>query len=142
MDWIVLNEAKVLADFPTDFKPLYDAWLVAHPDKAGRLVEIIEQIVSEPGRVDLVSWAAGANQTADRAALLLCGDVVSAIREVLRAGEIQGGDTEMAVKDLIRWSVSTDHLDLREQLGLATEVAQAQPVRKPAPFPRRPYRPT
>ena len=102
----------------------------------------IEQIVSEPGRVDLVSWAAGANQTADRAALLLCGDVVSAIREVLRAGEIQGGDTEMAVKDLIRWSVSTDHLDLREQLGLATEVAQAQPVRKPAPFPRRPYRPT
>lgn len=47
MDWIVLNEAKVLADFPTDLTPLYDAWLVANPPKAGRLVEIIGQVVSE-----------------------------------------------------------------------------------------------
>jgi hypothetical protein len=46
------------------------------------------------------------------------------------------------VKDLIRWSVSGDYLDLREQLGLATEVAQAPPVRQPEPFPRRPYKPT
>ena len=101
----------------------------------------IEQIVGEPGRVDLVAWAAGANQSADRAGLLLCGDVVAAIRELLRASEGHGSDPEASVKDLIRWSVSTDHLDLREQLGLGTEVAQVQPVRKPAPFPRRPYRP-
>jgi hypothetical protein len=47
MNWLPLNETRVLADFPTDLKPQYDAWLVAHPDKAGRLVEIIEQIVSE-----------------------------------------------------------------------------------------------
>jgi hypothetical protein len=66
---------------------------------------------------------------------------VAAIREILHAAETQGGDAEMAVKDLIRWSVSADYLDLREQLGLSTEVAQVQPVRKPAPFPRRPYRP-
>jgi tetratricopeptide (TPR) repeat protein len=102
----------------------------------------VEQIVTDPGRVDLVAWAAGANQVADRAGLLLCGDVVSAIRESLRTAESQGGDAEAAVKDLIRFSVSTEYLDLREQLGLATEVAQAQPARKPAPFPRRPYRPT
>jgi tetratricopeptide (TPR) repeat protein len=101
----------------------------------------IEQIVAEPGRVDLVAWAAGANQTADRAGLLLCGDGVAAIREILRAAETQGGDVEMAIKELIRWSVGTDYLDLREQLGLATQVTQAQPVRRPAPFPRRPYRP-
>jgi hypothetical protein len=101
----------------------------------------IEQIVAEPGRVDLVAWAASANQTADRAGLLLCGDVVAAIREILRAAETQGGDTEVSIKDLIRWCVGADHLDLREQLGLATQVAQVQPGRKPAPFPRRPYRP-
>jgi hypothetical protein len=47
MNWIVLDETKVLADFPTDLKPQYDAWLVANPAKAGRLVEIIEQVVSE-----------------------------------------------------------------------------------------------
>jgi hypothetical protein len=101
----------------------------------------IEQIVADPGRVDLDAWAAGANQSADRAGLLLCGDVVSAVREVLRLAETQGGDAEGAVKDLIRWSISSDYLDLREQLGLATEVAQTQSVRKPAPFPRRPYKP-
>jgi tetratricopeptide (TPR) repeat protein len=100
----------------------------------------IEQIIAEPGRVDLPVWAAGANQSADRAALLLCGDIVAAVREILRASETQGGDVESAVKDLIRWGVTTDCLDLREQLGLATQVTQAMPVRKPAPFPRRPYR--
>jgi hypothetical protein len=101
----------------------------------------IEQIVADPGRVDLDVWAAGANQSADRAGLLLCGDVVSGVREVLRASETQGGDAEGALKDLIRWSVSSDYLDLREQLSLTTEVSPDQPVRNPEPFPRRPYKP-
>jgi tetratricopeptide (TPR) repeat protein len=101
----------------------------------------IEQIVADPRRVDLDVWAAGANQSADRAGLLLCGDVVSGVREVLRASETQGGDAEGALKDLIRWSVSSDYLDLREQLGLTTEVSPDQPVRNPEPFPRRPYKP-
>lgn len=102
----------------------------------------IEQIVADPGRVDLQAWAAGANQSADRAGLLLCGDIVSAIREVLRSAETQGGDAETAVKNLIRFSVTGDYLDLREQLGLVTEVAPAPTTRNPEPFPRRPYRPT
>jgi tetratricopeptide (TPR) repeat protein len=101
----------------------------------------IEQIVVEPGRVDLQAWAAGANQSADRAALLLCGDVVTAVRELLRSADSSGGDVESAVKDLIRWSVSANHLDLREQLGLSTEVGGTPPVRQPEPFPRRPSRP-
>ena len=102
----------------------------------------IEQIVADPGRVDMVAWAAGANQSADRAALLMCGDSVSAVREILRSSESQSADIDAQVKNVIRWSVSADYLDLREQLGLATEVAQTAPVKKPAPFPRRPYRPT
>jgi hypothetical protein len=97
--------------------------------------------VADPGRVDLDAWAAGANQSSDRAGLLLCADTVSAVREVLRSSESQGGDAESAIKDLIRWSVTGDYLDLREQLGLSTEVAQTTPVKKPEPFPRRPYRP-
>lgn len=102
----------------------------------------IEQIVADPGRVDLDVWAAGANQSADRVALLLCGDTPAAVREVLRSAESQGGDAEASIKELIRWSVTGDYLDLREQLGLATEVAQSPTVRKPEPFPRRFYRPT
>ena len=102
----------------------------------------IEQIVAEPGRVNLEAWAAGANQSADRAGLLLCGDTPAAVREVLRAAETSGGDAESQVMNLIRWSVTGDYLDLREQLGLASEVAQAPVVKNPEPFPRRPYKPT
>ena len=47
MEWILLDEAKVLADFPTDLKPTYDAWLVTNPDKSGRLAEIISEVVAE-----------------------------------------------------------------------------------------------
>ena len=102
----------------------------------------IEQIVAEPGRVNLEAWAAGANQSADRAGLLLCGDTVAAVREVLRSTETQAGDAEAAVMNLIRWSVTGDYLDLREQLGLASEVSQVPAVKNPEPFPRRPSRPS
>jgi len=101
----------------------------------------IEQIVADPSRVDLEAWVAGANQSADRAGLLFCGDAVSAVREMLRSADGQGGDPESAVKDLVRWSVSADYMDLREQLGLTQVVATAQPVRPPQPFPRKPYQP-
>jgi hypothetical protein len=47
MNWIVLNEAKALADFPTDLKPDYDAWLVANPAKSGRLAQIVADAVAE-----------------------------------------------------------------------------------------------
>ena len=102
----------------------------------------IEQIVAEPGRVDLPTWAAGAqpDRRPRRAAPVRRRGVRQSARSSARPRR-QGGDTEAAIKDLVRWCVSSDHLDLREQLGLATQVAQAQPGRKPAPFPRRPYRP-
>ena len=101
----------------------------------------IEQIVADPARVNLDVWVLGANQSADRAGLLFCGDVVAAVREMLRSSDGQGGDSESAVKDLIRWSVSADYMDLRDQMGLTNEAAPAEPVRQPQPFPRRPYQP-
>ena len=51
MAWTVLDEAKVLADCPTDLRPDYDQWLVDYPDKAGRLAEITGGIVAEAGGV-------------------------------------------------------------------------------------------
>ena len=95
--------------------------------------------MADPARVDLASWAFGAQQCADRAGLLFCGDVVAAVREMLRSSDSPAGDSEAAVKDLVRFSVSADYLDLREQLGLAAALAPAAPeVRRAQPFPRRP----
>jgi len=95
----------------------------------------MEQIVAEPARVDLDAWAAGARQSADRAGLLVCGDLVPAVREILRRAESEEGDPEAALKDLVRWGVSSDYLDLREQLGLQAEVAQPPPGHPLGPFP-------
>ena len=47
MAWVTLDEARVLADFPTDLRPLYDAWIVANPTKVGRLAEITAGVVAE-----------------------------------------------------------------------------------------------
>ena len=47
MAWVTLDEARVLADFPTDLRPLYDAWLLANTEKAGRLAEITAGVVAE-----------------------------------------------------------------------------------------------
>jgi hypothetical protein len=47
MNWIALDEAKAIADFPTDLKPVYDAWLAANPGKAPRLAQIVSDAVAE-----------------------------------------------------------------------------------------------
>ena len=47
MQWVVFNADLLMADFPTDLRPLYETWISQHPDKAGRLVQIIERIRSE-----------------------------------------------------------------------------------------------
>jgi tetratricopeptide (TPR) repeat protein len=71
--------------------------------------------------VDLELWMATALMTANRAGLLVCGDVVSATRVLLEQGG-GGLPPEDAVADLVRWSVSPEHLALREQLGLALQT--------------------
>jgi tetratricopeptide (TPR) repeat protein len=101
----------------------------------------VAQIVADPERVNLETWAAGVRQSTDRAGLLVCGDVVSAVREILRAADAQEGDVEAAIKDLVRFSVSSDYLDLREQLGQMAEVALPPPGRPPGPFPVRAQQP-
>lgn len=47
MNWTALNETKILADCPTDLRPLYDSWIAANPTKAGRLAEITAGIIAE-----------------------------------------------------------------------------------------------
>ena len=70
--------------------------------------------------LDLATWRAAAEHTANRAGLLFCGDLGAAVR-VLHAtrGEAAGPE----VLDLMRWSVSEGHLGLREMLGIADSVA-------------------
>jgi hypothetical protein len=82
----------------------------------------VEQLIADPASIDLGAWAAAAEGNANRAGLIACGDVVAAARELVKEARATGTRPEAAILDLARWSVTTQHLDLREQLGLALVV--------------------
>jgi hypothetical protein len=71
----------------------------------------------------VAGWAAGAQLTANRAGLVVCGDLLTATKAVSEDPGGKGVSRDEAVADLIRWNVSLEHLALREQLGLAIENA-------------------
>jgi hypothetical protein len=87
------------------------------------LMAVVPSLAAEGQAIDVAAWAAGAQLTANRAGLLVCGDLVSATRAVSEDPGGKGLTAEEAVADLIRWSVSSEHLALREHLGLAVEPA-------------------
>ena len=82
----------------------------------------VEQLISDPASIDLHAWAAAAEENANRAGLVACGDVVAAARELVKEARARGTRPEEAILGLARWSVTTQHLELREQLGLALVV--------------------
>jgi len=91
----------------------------------GQLISMnsaVEQLVSDPSSIDLPAWAAAAEENANRAGLVACGDVVAAARELVKEARSRQGRPEDAILGLARWSVMTQHLELREQLGLALVV--------------------
>ncbi len=91
----------------------------------GQLISMnsaVEQLVSDPATIDLGAWAAAAEENANRAGLLACGDVVAVARELVKEARARRGRPEEAILGLARWSVTTQHLELREQLGLALVV--------------------
>jgi hypothetical protein len=61
--------------------------------------------------MNLSVWARSLPRTADRVAMLLCGDVPAAF-----AGAKEYGDLD---KDLIEFAYSEAHVSLRSQLGLS-----------------------
>jgi hypothetical protein len=91
----------------------------------GQLISMnsaVEQLISDPASIDLGAWAAAAEENANRAGLIACGDVVAAARELVKEARARSGRPEEAILGLARWSVTTQHLELREQLGLALVV--------------------
>lgn len=73
------------------------------------------RFVEEGGRTNLQRWSAGADKTAARAGLLLCGDLGTAL-SLLEAEE--GAQGELG-KDLLWFSASERYGKLRKQLGVA-----------------------
>ena len=78
-----------------------------------------ESLLSDPNPIDLDGWLAGCDETANRAGLLVCGDVVAAAREIVKEARVRKSGPDGAILDMVRWSCASDCFDLRSQLGLA-----------------------
>jgi tetratricopeptide (TPR) repeat protein len=63
------------------------------------------------GGLNLSLWARSLSRTADRAGMLLCGDVPAAFAGAKEMGELD--------KDLVEFAFSAAHVNLRSQLGLS-----------------------
>jgi len=69
------------------------------------------RLLSRGGELNLSLWARSLSRTADRAGMLLCGDVAAAFAGAKEAGELD--------RDLVEFAYSVAHVNLRKQLGLA-----------------------
>jgi hypothetical protein len=69
------------------------------------------RLLSRGGGLNLSLWARSLSRTADRAGLLLCGDVPASFAGAAEMGELD--------KDLQEFAFSAAHVGLRHQLGLA-----------------------
>jgi hypothetical protein len=83
------------------------------------IASAVESLLAGAGRIDLDGWIAAGEETANRAGLLACGDVMAAARELVKEARMRRTRPEDAILALVRWGVSSDYFDLRAQLGLA-----------------------
>ncbi len=69
------------------------------------------RLLSRGSGLNLSTWAKSLSRTADRAGMLLCGDIPAAFEGAKEVGELD--------RDLLEYAYSAAHVQLRKQLGLA-----------------------
>jgi hypothetical protein len=129
--------AAIIATTCRSFSPPYPTeeieWMRAKLDKqlgkrVRRQLEAISlELCDRP--IDPQRWRAAMEQSEDRVALAVCGDLEAALRAVIAADGLlslaQGGPAALAagasarLRQLLTFAVSEEHLTLRERLGTA-----------------------
>ncbi len=105
----------------------YTAFLhkVLPPAQVELIVGAATPLLSGTAKLDLAAWSAEADEIANRAGVLACGDVVAAAREIVREARARHARPERTILNLARWGISSDYLELRARLGLAMVLAEA-----------------
>jgi len=87
------------------------------------LVHTVSKLLSDSAALDLKRWVRAVDQTADRAGLILCGDLDIAA-SIIRHGPARPGTAEAVgrARDLLVYSVSAQHLAVRERLGTSVDA--------------------
>jgi tetratricopeptide (TPR) repeat protein len=83
------------------------------------LASIVSRLLQQGAPLDLKKWIAGADLTADRAGLILCHDLETAV-EMVRASRQDASAVPPAdrIRALVLYSVSPEYFRVREQLGV------------------------
>lgn len=81
-----------------------------------QLFELGSKLLRDRNRLNLSAWNRALSRSADRIALLICGDLLRVGRAV---AEEQGPE---ALDELLDFALSLDHIDLRQELGIAPVV--------------------
>jgi tetratricopeptide (TPR) repeat protein len=85
-----------------------------------RLARPVGELLAQGARVDLGRWVRAVDITSDRAGLVVCDDLQTALDIVGDAGD--GANSVLAAdrkKQLLRWAVSRPYVTLRERLGVS-----------------------
>jgi hypothetical protein len=86
------------------------------------LVHTVTKLLQDSTALDLKRWVRSVDQAADRAGLILCGDLDTSIA-LLRSEPARQGAVEPVARarDLLVYSVSTSYMALRERLSISVD---------------------
>jgi len=89
------------------------------PRKLEQLRQVVARLLESHASVEVASWIHGAEATAHRAGLLVCGDLYAAARIVADEPTVVGGPTAREkVRRLMAFGVSETYFEARRQLGV------------------------
>jgi predicted Zn-dependent protease len=93
------------------------------------LRQTVTQYAHTRGRLSVMDWLAGVGFTADRLGYLLAGDLGASARELRSlAGQEERVGARLALKELVLYSISEDHLKLRRDLHLNAGADDARSI--------------
>ena len=112
---------------PPDIEaPAREAFAVLDRSLTGQrrdhLTHGVTKLLSQGASLDLKKWMAAIDLTADRAGLLLCHDLETAVQLIRASGETSSSvSIDERLKDVIAYSVGAEYLELRSSLGIAVD---------------------
>jgi golgin subfamily B member 1 len=121
---LVLTAVRLV--IPSLSVPPGGGWVTEHlssrlgPENKDRLRAIVARLDARGGKLDLLAWIRGVELTAQRAGLLLAGDLRTAMRilkdEPRAIGEL---GPEAKRGDLLAYAAAEAYAELRERMGIA-----------------------
>jgi hypothetical protein len=92
-------------------------------DYRDHLVHTVSKLLADSAALDLKRWVRVVDQAADRAGLILCGDLDVAANLIRHSPARPGAQEAVGrARDLLVYSVSAQHLSVRERLGTSVDA--------------------